>query len=224
MRWLYVSSSQSPSFVTASWVASLPAPSCRSSSAAASYSRSASGSDVSAQAEPREDKCTTAKEYCHEDRIHRIGQMGAGMAASLLKAGHEVSVYNRTRTKADKLVARGAKAVASVSDACRSDAVITMLANDDAVQSIVFGEDGIIDSLPVEAPHVSSSTISVALSERLAAAHAKAGQRFIAAPVFGRPHVAAEGKLFVVAGGAPDAIEAATTLLPDTRQRTFGVS
>ena len=63
-----------------------------------------------------------------------LGQMGAGMAASLLKAGHEVSVYNRTRTKADKPVARGAKAVASVSDACRSDAVITMLANDDAVE------------------------------------------------------------------------------------------
>ena len=69
-----------------------------------------------------------------------LGHMGAGMAASLLKAGHEVSVYNRTRTKADKLVAQGAKAVASVSDACRSDAVITMLANDGAVESIVFGE------------------------------------------------------------------------------------
>jgi len=141
-----------------------------------------------------------------------LGQMGAGMAASLLKAGHEVSVYNRTRTKADKLVARGAKAVASVSDACRSDAVITMLANDDAVESIVFGEDGIIHSLPVGATHISSSTISVALSERLAAAHAKAGHRFIAAPVFGRPDVAAEGKLFVVVGGAPDAIEAAASL------------
>src|SRR5229473_6244648 len=121
-----------------------------------------------------------------------LGHMGAGMAASLLKAGHEVSVYNRTRTKADKLVAQGGKAVASVSDACRSDAVITMLANDDAVESIVFGEDGIIDSLPAGATHISSSTISVVLSERLAAAHAKAGQRFIAAPVFGRPDVAAE--------------------------------
>jgi len=130
-----------------------------------------------------------------------LGHMGAGMAARLLKAGHEVSVYNRTRTKADKFIAQGAKAIASASDACRSDAVITMLANDDAVESIVFGKDGIIDSLPVGATHISSSTISVALSGRLAAAHAKAGQRFIAAPVFGRPDVAAEGKLFVVAGG-----------------------
>jgi len=153
-----------------------------------------------------------------------LGHMGAGMAASLLKAGHEVSVYNRTRTKADKLVAQGAKPIASVSDACRSDAVITMLANDDAVESIVFGEDGIIDSLPVGATHISSSTISVALSERLAAAHAKAGHRFIAAPVFGRPDVAAEGKLFVVVGGAPDAIEAAASLFAAIGQKTFVVS
>jgi 3-hydroxyisobutyrate dehydrogenase-like beta-hydroxyacid dehydrogenase len=153
-----------------------------------------------------------------------LGHMGAGMAASLLKAGHELSVYNRTRTKADKLVAQGARAVASVSDACRSDAVITMLANDDAVEGIVFGEDGIIDSLPVGATHISSSTISVALSERLAAAHAKAGQRFIAAPVFGRPDVAAEGKLFVVAAGAPDTIEAAASLFAAIGQKTFVVS
>jgi len=153
-----------------------------------------------------------------------LGHMGAGMAARLLKAGHEVSVYNRTRTKADKLIAQGAKAVASASDACRSDAVITMLANDDAVESIVFGKDGIIDSLPVGATHISSSTISVALSGRLAAAHAKAGQRFIAAPVFGRPDVAAEGKLFVVAGGARDVIEAAASLFAEIGQKTFVVS
>jgi 3-hydroxyisobutyrate dehydrogenase-like beta-hydroxyacid dehydrogenase len=153
-----------------------------------------------------------------------LGLMGAGMAASLLKAGHEVSVYNRTRKKADKLVARGAKAVASVSDACRSDAVITMLGNDEAVESIVLGEDGIIDRLPMGATHISSSTISVALSERLAAAHAKAGQRFVAAPVFGRPDVAAEGKLFVVAGGAPDAIEAVASLFAAIGQKTFVVS
>jgi 3-hydroxyisobutyrate dehydrogenase-like beta-hydroxyacid dehydrogenase len=150
--------------------------------------------------------------------------MGAGMVSSLLKAGHEVSVYNRTRTKADKLVTQGAKVVASISGACRSDTVITMLANDDAVESIVFGEGGIIDSLPVGATHISSSTISVALSERLAVAHARAGQVFIAAPVFGRPDVAAEGKLFVVAGGAPDAIEAAASLFVAIGQKTFVVS
>ena len=153
-----------------------------------------------------------------------LGHMGAGMAANLLKAGHNVTVYNRTPEKADKLVAHGAKVAASASDACRGDVVITMLANDDAAESIVFGKGGIIDSMPVGAIHVSSSTISVALSERLAAAHAKAGQRFISAPVFGRPDVAAAGKLFVIAAGAPDAIEAAASLFDAIGQKTFVVS
>ena len=133
-----------------------------------------------------------------------LGHMGAGMAASLLKAGHDVIVYNRTRTKVEALVAQGAKAAASVSDACSGDAVITMLANDDAVESVVFSDDSIIGSLLADAIHICSSTISVALSERLEAAHAKAGQRFVAAPVFGRPDVAAAGQLFVVAAGAPN--------------------
>src|SRR5258707_2902792 len=153
-----------------------------------------------------------------------LGHMGAGMAANLLKAGHDVTVYNRTRLKVEACVAQGAKAAASVSDACSGDAVITMLANDEAVESVVFDGGGIIDSLLAAAIHISSSTVSVALSERLAAAHAKAGQRFVAAPVFGRPDVAAAGKLFVVAGGAPDAIEAAASLFAAIGQRTFVVS
>jgi 3-hydroxyisobutyrate dehydrogenase-like beta-hydroxyacid dehydrogenase len=153
-----------------------------------------------------------------------LGHMGAGMAANLVKAGHAVTVYNRTQAKADALVAQGAKAAASVSDTCRGDAVMTMLANDDAVESIVFGKDGIIESLPAGATHVSSSTISVALSKRLAAAHAEAGQRFIAAPVFGRPDVAAVGELFVVAAGAPDAIKAVAPLFDAIGQKTFVVS
>ena len=115
-----------------------------------------------------------------------LGQMGSGMAASLLKAGHEVIVYNRTPAKAEPLIAKGARAVASIADACREGAVITMLANDNAVEGVVLGKGGIIDSLPKGGIHISSSTISVALSEALATAHAKAGQRFVAAPVFGR--------------------------------------
>ena len=133
-----------------------------------------------------------------------LGRMGAGMAANLLKAGHDVTVYNRTRAKADALVALGAKAAASVADACRGDAVITMLADDDAVEGVVFSDGGIAGSLSAGAIHISSSTISVALSERLEAAHVNAGQRFVAAPVFGRPDVAAAGQLFIVAAGAPD--------------------
>jgi len=115
-----------------------------------------------------------------------LGHMGSGMAASLLKAGHEVTVYNRTRAKAEPLIAQGARIVASIADACRDSAVITMLANDNAVEGLVLGKGGIIDSLPKGGIHISSSTISVALSEALAKVHAKAGQRFVAAPVFGR--------------------------------------
>jgi 3-hydroxyisobutyrate dehydrogenase-like beta-hydroxyacid dehydrogenase len=153
-----------------------------------------------------------------------LGHMGVGMAANLLKAGHDVTVYNRTRTKVEALVAQGAKAAASVSDACRGDAVLTMLANDDAVESVVFSDGGIIGSLPAGAPHISSSTISVALSEKLEAAHAKAGQRFVAAPVFGRPNVAAAGQLFVIAAGGRDTLDAVASLFDAIGQKTFVVS
>jgi len=111
-----------------------------------------------------------------------------------------------------------------VSDACRGDAVITMLANDDAVESVVVGDGGIIGSLPAGAPHISSSTISVALSEKLEAAHAKAGQRFVAAPVFGRPDVAAAGQLFVIAAGRRDTLDAVAPLFDAIGQKTFVVS
>ena len=153
-----------------------------------------------------------------------LGHMGAGMAANLVKAGHDVTVYNRTRRKVEALVAQGAKAASSVSDACTGDAVITMLADDDAVESVVFSGGGVIGSLPAAAIHISSSTISVALSERLEAAHAKAGQRFVAAPVLGRPDVAAAGQLFVVAAGAPNAVKAAAPLFDAIGKRTFVVS
>src|SRR5438876_870913 len=110
-----------------------------------------------------------------------LGHMGIGMAANLLRAGHEVTVYNRTPGKAQGLVAQGARAAAGVADACGGDAVVTMLADDGAVEGAVFGEKGVIGSLGKGAIHVSMSTISVALSERLSAAHANAGQRFVAA-------------------------------------------
>jgi 3-hydroxyisobutyrate dehydrogenase-like beta-hydroxyacid dehydrogenase len=153
-----------------------------------------------------------------------LGRMGAGMAANVLKAGNDVTVYNRTRSKVEALVAQGAKAAASVSGACRGDAVMTMLANDEAVEGVVFGDTGIIANLRAGAIHVSSSTISVALSERLEAAHAKAGQLFVAAPVFGRPDAAAAALLIVAVGGAPDAVKAATPLLDAIGKSIFVAS
>ena len=152
-----------------------------------------------------------------------LGHMGAGMAANLLRAGHEVTVYNRTLGKEQALVERGAHAAGRVADACQGEAVVTMLADDRAVEGIVFEDQGVIGSLGPGAIHLSMSTISVALSERLATAHANAGQRFVAAPVFGRPDVAAAGKLFIVAAGAPDAVTACSPLLEAMGQKTFSI-
>ncbi len=150
-----------------------------------------------------------------------LGNMGAGMAANLLKAGHEVTVYNRTASKAQALLAQGARYAAQPADACGGDAVMTMLADDGAVESVVFGDAGMIRSLRPRAIHVSSSTISVALSQKMAAAHAAAGQRFVSAPVFGRPDAAAAGKLFVAVAGAPDAVDESMPLLEAIGQKTF---
>jgi 3-hydroxyisobutyrate dehydrogenase-like beta-hydroxyacid dehydrogenase len=153
-----------------------------------------------------------------------LGNMGSAMAANLIKAGHEVTVYNRSRGKVDALSAEGALPAASVADACQGDVVFTMLANDEAVEGIVFGDDGIVSSLASGATHVSSSTVSVGLAERLTEAHAQAGQQFVAAPVFGRPEAAQAAKLFVVAAGAPATIRALSGVFDAFSQRTFVVS
>jgi 3-hydroxyisobutyrate dehydrogenase-like beta-hydroxyacid dehydrogenase len=150
-----------------------------------------------------------------------LGRMGAGMALNLLRAGHDLTVYNRTRAKALALVSEGARAAAEIADACKGDAVITMLSDDGAVADIVLGSNGLIATVRPGAIHVSMSTISVALSERLEAAHAAAGQRFVAATVFGRPEAAAAGNLFIVAGGAPDAVEACIPLFHVLGQSTY---
>jgi len=157
-----------------------------------------------------------------------LGNMGSGMAGNLLSAGHEVTVYNRSPERADALVKQAAIRAATVTEACGGDGVVTMLADDAAVSQTVSGDvdlaGGIIDSLAPGAVHISCSTISVALSTQLARMHADAGQLFVAAPVFGRPEAAAAAKLFVVAAGAPKAIDIATPVLDAIGQRTFVVS
>ncbi|OMC16886.1 6-phosphogluconate dehydrogenase [Mycolicibacter heraklionensis] len=153
-----------------------------------------------------------------------LGNMGSGMAANLLKAGHTVTAYNRSAAKVEALVQLGATAAHTVADACHGDVVQTMLADDDAVESVTLGPGGIVASLPPGGTHISSSTISVALARRLAAAHAEAGQSYVAAPVFGRPEAAAAAQLFVIAAGAPSVLERVTPLFDVIGQRTFVVS
>jgi 3-hydroxyisobutyrate dehydrogenase-like beta-hydroxyacid dehydrogenase len=150
-----------------------------------------------------------------------LGNMGSGMAASLLKAGHELAVYNRTPDKTKPLVEKGARKAASVADACKGDVVITMLADDAAVENLVFADPGILNSLSKGAIHVSASTISVALADKLTAEHAKRGQRFVSAPVFGRPEAAAAAKLFIVVAGASDAADTCMPLFEAMGQKTF---
>jgi len=150
-----------------------------------------------------------------------LGRMGAGMAGSLLRAGFELTVYNRSQPALEALVGRGAHAAANVAAACDADVLISMLADDAAAEAVVLGEGGVLEHLPRDAIHLSMSTLSVALSKRLATAHASAGQRYVAAPVFGRPDAAAAAKLFIVAAGDSSAIAACQPLFDAMGQRTF---
>jgi 3-hydroxyisobutyrate dehydrogenase-like beta-hydroxyacid dehydrogenase len=151
-----------------------------------------------------------------------LGNMGAAMAANLLKAGHELTVYNRSPAKAEPLTAAGATLAATPDAAARDqDAVITMLADDAAVEAIAFGTGGIIAAFPQNAIHISCSTISVALAEKLTAAHQEAGQNFVSAPVFGRPDAAAAGKLAIAAAGSAQTLAACAPIFEAIGHKTF---
>lgn len=136
-----------------------------------------------------------------------LGKMGTGIAKSLLRAGHRLTVFNRNRARAEALRSDGALVADTLAAACDANVVMTMLSDDAAVEGVTFEPDGIAATLKHGAVHISLSTISVALSERLAAEHRRLGQHYVAAPVFGRPEAAETGRLAVVAAGAPEALE-----------------
>jgi 3-hydroxyisobutyrate dehydrogenase-like beta-hydroxyacid dehydrogenase len=143
-----------------------------------------------------------------------IGSMGRPMALRLLAAGHELSVWNRTEGRTEPLLREGAIAAGTPAEAeLGAEAVITMLFDDAAHEDVLFGSNGLVEELSPGALHISCSTISVALSERLTREHARRGQQFVAAPVFGRPNVAEDGKLWVVAAGEESALAKALPLL-----------
>ncbi len=152
-----------------------------------------------------------------------LGRMGLPMAANLLKANHTLSVWNRTGGRTDELQARGATVAASPSEAAAgAEMLITMLADDLAVERVAFA-DGALACLPASAVHASMSTISAALSRRLAGAHAATGQGYVAAPVFGRPEAAAAGKLWVVASGPTSQVERCRPAFEAMSQGVFAV-
>jgi 3-hydroxyisobutyrate dehydrogenase-like beta-hydroxyacid dehydrogenase len=150
-----------------------------------------------------------------------LGNMGSAMAMNLLKARHNLTVYNRTPEKGTPLLQHGARVAATPGEAANADVVFTMLADDHAVESVTFGESGILQNLSPGAVHISSSTISVALAQKLTAAHEERKQHFISAPVLGRPEAAEAAKLFVVVAGASDVVERCTPLFDAIGQRTF---
>ncbi|HEV2233709.1 MAG TPA: NAD(P)-dependent oxidoreductase [Terriglobia bacterium] len=152
-----------------------------------------------------------------------LGNMGQPMARNLLKAGHELVVYNRTRSRADSLQAEGALVAASPADAAAAPVLVTMVADDPALEDMVFGAGKVLEVLGRGATHISMSTISVALSKRLADAHAIRGQSYVSAPVFGRPEAAVAAKLFVVAAGPRKAVSECQPLFDAMGQRTFAM-
>ena len=142
------------------------------------------------------------------------GKMGTAMARRLMMAGHELRVWNRTEGRAEPLIREGAIAAGTPAEAeLGADAVFTMLFDDAAHEEVLFGANGLLDALSPGSLHIACSTISVGLSERLTAEHARRGIEFVAAPVFGRPNVAEEGRLWTVVAGAEGAVARARPLV-----------
>ncbi len=151
-----------------------------------------------------------------------LGRMGQGMARRILTGGHNLAVHDVVASQMADLVTNGATAAATVADVCRGrDVVVTMLVEDTAVTDVAMRSGGIRDSLPPGAIHLTMGTHGVAAIRTLAAAHAEANQFLVAAPVLGRPDLAAAGQLGIVSGGADDAVQRCQPLLDVIGRRTF---
>ncbi len=149
-----------------------------------------------------------------------LGAMGAGLAESLLRGGHEVLVWNRSKPPLEPLKARGAAIAASPGEAFAADVTVSMLANDEATRDVIL-DSGALGRATAGCVHVSSATLSVALARELEAAHAKAGIAFVSAPVLGRPDLAQKGELNVLAAGPADALAKAQPVLDAIGRKTW---
>jgi len=151
-----------------------------------------------------------------------LGQMGSAMAHRLLDAGHRLTVWNRSAARTQPFAARGAIVAREPEQTLASGMVISMLADDAAVAS-VWIEHGLVRKMPARALHLNMASMGLALGTKLAEAHAQAGSVYVAAPVFGRPEVAAAGALDIVAAGAPEALARCGPLFQSLGRHTFGV-
>ena len=151
-----------------------------------------------------------------------LGRMGRGMAQRILGGPHELVVHDVVRAAADGLVAGGARFAATVADACDGrDVVVTMLVEDAQVLDVTQRAGGLCDSLPKGAVHLAMGTYGVAAIRALGESHARAGQVLVAAPVLGRPDLAASGQLGIVSGGPAEAVARVTSLLDVMGRKTF---
>src|SRR6185503_20854861 len=151
-----------------------------------------------------------------------LGRMGSGMARRILSGGHELVVYDVAKPAVEALVAEGAHGSASLRELCDGrEVVVTMLVEDAAVVSIATQPGGLCESLPKGAIHLAMGTYGVAAIRGLGEAHAKAGQILVAAPVLGRPDLAASGQLGIVSGGPADAVAKVQPLLDLMGRKTF---
>jgi 3-hydroxyisobutyrate dehydrogenase-like beta-hydroxyacid dehydrogenase len=138
--------------------------------------------------------------------------MGAGMAGRVQSAGYALSVFDAIATQTGALAAAGAKVATSIADLCQErDVVVSMLVEDATILSVATGPEGLVDSLTPGAIHLVMGTHGVATIRTLEAKHAEAGQVLVAAPVLGRPDLAAAGQLGIVVAGP---LEAATRVRP----------
>ena len=151
-----------------------------------------------------------------------LGQMGKAIAGRLVDAGHHVRVWNRSPEPVQELVAKGAEAAARPADVARADFLMTMLANDDALRAVVI-DQGVLDAASPGLIHLNLATVSVALAQELAALHRKRNLGYVAAPVFGRPDAAAQGKLNIVVAGDEATIARAQPILSVVGQKTWPV-
>ncbi len=149
-----------------------------------------------------------------------LGAMGAAMATNLLKAGHDVTVWNRSAAAVQPLAALGAAVASTPAAAAHGDAVLSMLANDEAVRGVIL-DGGVLAALAPGAVHVNHATVSVKLAGELAQAHAARRVGYVAAPVFGRPDVAAAGRLNILAAGEAQAVERVRPLLEAMGSRVW---
>jgi len=151
-----------------------------------------------------------------------IGSMGAVMVQRLLAAGHAVRVWNRSPAPAQALAAQGATVAGTPQEAFAADVVFSMLADDKAVRAVLL-DSGALQAAAAGGVHVNMATISVELAAELARRHAEHGVAYVAAPVLGRPDVAAAGKLNILAAGAAQAIDRAQPLLDVLGQKTWRI-